>query len=284
MRLKIIGLVLGLGLLAAACGEDLTSTLAPTPTSQAPAVGGEPTAAGLATPTRSPGATPASVPEDAAEPGAPETPTATAAPTSTAAPGAPSDEPTSAPPPTDTHEGERPVSVTVTPVPAPDRPTPTPAEPSAEPTPTPETLAIPTPTPEPPTPAPTATPTAVPTAVPTPAPPPAVQLSSDIANFILEDLTIAVGTELTWAQRDSAPHTTTSGEPGAPDGFWDSPVMSRGNTFDHTFTEEGIFPYYCRIHGRSMVGTITVVESLDDQATGPVPTPTKKPSGGYTGY
>ena len=164
----MIGLVLGLGLLAAACGEDITSTLGPTPTAQAPAAGGEPTTAESATPTREPGATATSVPEDVAEPGAPETPTATAAPTSTPAPSAPSDEPTSAPPPTDTTDEARPVSATVTPVPVPDRPTPTPAEPSAEPTPTPETLAIPTPEP---TPTPVPTPTTVPTAVPTPAPP-----------------------------------------------------------------------------------------------------------------
>ena len=59
--------------------------------------------------------------------------------------------------------------------------------------------------------------------------------------------------------------------------------MSRGDTFGYTFTELGDFPYYCRIHGRSMVGTITVVESLDDRGAGP-PTPTKESSGEYSPY
>ena len=109
--------------------------------------------------------------------------------------------------------------------------------------------------------APTAT--AVPPS-PTPAAPPppsdAQLITSDIANFALEDLTVNVGTKVTWTNKDGAPHTTTSGAPGALAGLWDSGTLSQDGQFSFTFSEVGTFPYFCAIH-TFMVGTVTVVES-----------------------
>ena len=102
--------------------------------------------------------------------------------------------------------------------------------------------------------------TAVPP-TPTPTPPAQAQsIDSDIANFALEDLTVNVGTKVTWTNRDGAPHTTTSGTPSSPSGLWNSGTLSRDNKFSFTFSEAGTFRYYCDIHN-SMTGTVTVVAS-----------------------
>src|SRR4029079_4136721 len=51
----------------------------------------------------------------------------------------------------------------------------------------------------------------------------------------------------------NSPHTTTS----SPD-LWNSRTLYNGDTFSHTFTDLGSFPYFCQVHGQSMSGTITV--------------------------
>ena len=71
-----------------------------------------------------------------------------------------------------------------------------------------------------------------------------------------------VGDTITWTNRDSTPHTVTSGVNGQPDGSFDSspnfnPLMAPGQTFSHTFTEAGQYPYYCALHP-NMVGTVIV--------------------------
>ncbi len=57
-------------------------------------------------------------------------------------------------------------------------------------------------------------------------------------------------------------HTVTSGINGQPDGRFDSspnfnPLLAPGQTFTYTFTEAGLYPYYCA-HHPSMVGTVIV--------------------------
>jgi plastocyanin len=69
---------------------------------------------------------------------------------------------------------------------------------------------------------------------------------------------VAVGTTITWTNKDGVTHTVTSGAPGSPNGTFDSGNMGNGATFSHTFSSAGTFPYYCRIHGAAMTGTITV--------------------------
>jgi len=69
---------------------------------------------------------------------------------------------------------------------------------------------------------------------------------------------IAVGTTITWTNKDNVTHTVTSGAPGSPSGAFDSGNMGNGATFTHTFSSAGAFPYYCRIHGAAMTGMITV--------------------------
>src|SRR5687768_8452678 len=71
-----------------------------------------------------------------------------------------------------------------------------------------------------------------------------------------------VGDTVTWTNKDSTPHTVTSGTGGQPDGKFDSspgfnPLMAPQQTFSHTFEEAGEFPYYCGLHP-NMVGTVII--------------------------
>ena len=73
---------------------------------------------------------------------------------------------------------------------------------------------------------------------------------------------VSVGDTVTWTNDDTQPHTVTSGQNGQPDGKFDSspnfnPLMAPGQTFEHTFTEAGQYPYYCALHP-NMVGTVSV--------------------------
>ena len=115
----------------------------------------------------------------------------------------------------------------------------------------------------------------------------------DIVDFRLRNLTVHVGTTVTWTNLDPVPHTTTAGTPGSQSGEWDSPFLSENQEYSFKFTQAGTFPYYCRIHP-SMTGRVTVEgsshsnpgsSSADTQT--PTPTPTATPastsssSGGY---
>lgn len=80
--------------------------------------------------------------------------------------------------------------------------------------------------------------------------------------FAPEKVTVPVGTTVTWTNQGQRPHTST-----ADDGSWDSggdpeDYVLPGQSFSHTFTAAGRFPYYCRLHGDrrgvGMAGVITV--------------------------
>jgi plastocyanin len=85
-----------------------------------------------------------------------------------------------------------------------------------------------------------------------------VDLASNIVNFKLEDLTLPVGTTVTWINRDVPFHTTTSGIPAGPSGVWDSPVLLGNSSFSFKFTEQGTFSYYCRLHPSFMQASVSV--------------------------
>jgi len=73
---------------------------------------------------------------------------------------------------------------------------------------------------------------------------------------------VSVGDTVTWTNDDTQPHTVVSGENGQPSGEFDSspnfnPLIAPQQTFSHTFTQAGQFPYYCALHP-NMVGTVSV--------------------------
>ncbi len=70
------------------------------------------------------------------------------------------------------------------------------------------------------------------------------------------NITVPMGTTVTWAQSGNNPHTTTSY-----DGLWDSGIIpgGSGGSFSFTFNEPGTYTYFCRPHeAQGMVGTVTV--------------------------
>ena len=93
---------------------------------------------------------------------------------------------------------------------------------------------------------------------PAPAPTP---VTVDMTHFTFspKDITVPVGTTVTWVNQDQAAHTATSGSGGASDGTWDSGTVRNGQSFSFTFTKAGTFPYYCTFHFHmGMVGSVTV--------------------------
>ena len=76
--------------------------------------------------------------------------------------------------------------------------------------------------------------------------------------------TISAGGTVTWTWV-SGTHSTTSGTCSGgiygggctSDGIWDSGINS-GGSFTHTFPSAGTFPYFCRVHGAMMQGTVIV--------------------------
>jgi Cupredoxin-like domain len=67
-------------------------------------------------------------------------------------------------------------------------------------------------------------------------------------------IVIKAGTTVTWENKDSTQHTTTS---TASPALWDSGILSPGQSFSHTFNTPGTFPYICNVH--PMAGTVVVV-------------------------
>ena len=74
---------------------------------------------------------------------------------------------------------------------------------------------------------------------------------ADLA-FAPDELTVAVGSEVTWVNNDTVAHTATSD-----DDVFDSGNLDEGQEFSFTFDEAGTFPYFCQVHP-TMRGTIIV--------------------------
>lgn len=61
--------------------------------------------------------------------------------------------------------------------------------------------------------------------------------------FAPKEITVAPGTKIVWTNSDEVPHTVT-----ARDKSVDSKALDTGDKFEHTFTEEGDFQYFCTVH------------------------------------
>jgi plastocyanin len=97
-------------------------------------------------------------------------------------------------------------------------------------------------------------PTPVPAPAPAPAPVPPTGQTASVSipvgaaalgprAFVPADLTIDVGTRVTWTNNDSVTHTSTSDSPR-----WNSTNVAPGGQFSVTFDSAGTFPYHCAIH------------------------------------
>ena len=75
-----------------------------------------------------------------------------------------------------------------------------------------------------------------------------------IDNFVFgpQNLTVAVGTTVTWVNHDDIPHTVVSS-----DGVFKSKVLDSDDRFSYTFSKAGTFAYFCSIHPK-MTGKVVV--------------------------
>ena len=89
-------------------------------------------------------------------------------------------------------------------------------------------------------------------AQPAAAAPATMEVKIDNFSFGPMTITVAVGTTVTWTNRDDIPHTVVS-----TDGVFKSKVMDTDEKFSFTFTKAGTFAYFCSIHPK-MTGTVVV--------------------------
>jgi plastocyanin len=82
--------------------------------------------------------------------------------------------------------------------------------------------------------------------------PEAIAVKIDNFTFGPAELTVTVGTAITWTNRDDIPHTVVS-----TDKLFKSTALDTDDTFTFTFSTPGTFPYFCSLHPK-MTGTVIV--------------------------
>lgn len=65
-------------------------------------------------------------------------------------------------------------------------------------------------------------------------------ISINNGKFRPKNVSVKVGTTLTWTNNDDTPQSVTSDTPG----IFDSGSLAPGATFQYTFSKEGVFPYH----------------------------------------
>ena len=85
---------------------------------------------------------------------------------------------------------------------------------------------------------------------------PAAPVNIKIDNFTFgpQELKVAAGTTVTWANRDDIPHTVVS-----TDKVFKSRVLDTDEQYSFTFTAPGTYTYFCSIHPK-MTGKVVVVQ------------------------
>jgi plastocyanin len=82
---------------------------------------------------------------------------------------------------------------------------------------------------------------------------PTATVKIDNFSFAPRELTVAVGTTVTWTNHDDIPHTVVSTEGS----IFKSKVLDTDEKFSYTFSRAGTFPYFCSIHPK-MTGKVVV--------------------------
>jgi plastocyanin len=80
----------------------------------------------------------------------------------------------------------------------------------------------------------------------------ATEVTIDNFTFRPQVLTVAVGTTVTWTNRDDIPHTVVSD-----DAVFKSKARDTDEKFSYTFDKAGTYPYHCSIHPK-MTGQVVV--------------------------
>ena len=82
-----------------------------------------------------------------------------------------------------------------------------------------------------------------------------MEIKIDNFTFNPQQLTVPVGTTVTWINHDDIPHTATSKT-----GVFRSKALDTDDKFSFTFTTPGSYAYFCALHPH-MTGSI-VVEAI----------------------
>ena len=82
--------------------------------------------------------------------------------------------------------------------------------------------------------------------------PTTAEVKVDNFSFGPATVTVAVGTTVTWTNRDDIPHTVVS-----TDKVFKSKVLDTDEKFSFTFDKAGTYPYFCSIHPK-MTGSVVV--------------------------
>jgi plastocyanin len=77
-----------------------------------------------------------------------------------------------------------------------------------------------------------------------------IEMSDDV--FKPAQLTVPVGTKVTWINRGTKAHTVVGG-----DKLFDSGLVDVNGQFSYTYTSPGTYPYHCAPHPK-MIGLIVV--------------------------
>lgn len=80
--------------------------------------------------------------------------------------------------------------------------------------------------------------------------------------FSPAEMTVPIGTPITWINRGELPHTVSSTD----DGAFGSEVLATGDRYTHRFDEPGEYGYLCALHPE-MVGTVTVMTPAGEVGT-----------------
>ena len=78
------------------------------------------------------------------------------------------------------------------------------------------------------------------------------EVKIDNFSFGPSTLTVAVGTTVTWVNRDDIPHTVVSD-----DKVFKSKALDTDDKFSYTFTKAGTYAYFCSLHPK-MTGKVIV--------------------------
>jgi plastocyanin len=78
-----------------------------------------------------------------------------------------------------------------------------------------------------------------------------LKVTIDNFTFTPAELTVKVGTTVTWSNHDDIPHTVVSA------GKFRSKAMDTDDSFSFTFTTAGEYKYFCSLHPH-MTGTVKV--------------------------
>ncbi len=80
-------------------------------------------------------------------------------------------------------------------------------------------------------------------------------------SFIPATVHVAPGTTVQWTNTGLTEHSVT-----ADDGSFDSGMLAPGDSFSMTFTDPGVYQYYCQAHGEPGLQGMAATIVVDDAA------------------